>query len=100
MSQIITAYSLEELAAAVARELLPQLRAQLQREPAEEEELLSGLEASKLFAPAVSPRTIINWTREGLINSYRIGGRVFYKRNEILLAAQKIKRYSKNQSGL
>lgn len=42
---------------------------------------LSRKEVSELLK--VSLVTVHNWTKEGLINSYRIGRRVMYKKEEI-----------------
>ncbi|HRP33930.1 MAG TPA: helix-turn-helix domain-containing protein [Agriterribacter sp.] len=60
----------------------------------ESEKLLSSDEARKLFSPEISKPTLIRWTADGLLNSHRIGGRVFYLQSEILAAVTKLKKYS------
>lgn len=100
MPEIISSYSLQELAQAVAQELLPQLRTSIRMEPEQEEKLIDIKAAAKLFEPAVSTRTISNWLSEGYLSSYRVGGRIFFKKSEVIESAKKIKRYSKNQSDL
>jgi len=62
----------------------------------EEEQLLSREEARKIFIPSVSKVTLIKWERLGLLYSYRIGGRIYYKRSEVILSAQQIRRYGRN----
>lgn len=58
-----------------------------------EEQLLSREEARKIFKPNVSKVTMIKWERLGLLQSCRIGGRIYYKRSEVISSAQQIPRY-------
>lgn len=46
-----------------------------------EEEYLTRAEVSKIYK--VSPSTVSNWKKKGVINAYGLGGRVYYKRTEI-----------------
>ena len=57
--------------------------------PIEPNEYLSRLEVSKMLSVDLS--TIHNWTKQGKLTSYQIGGRVFYKRAEVENAIVKIK---------
>lgn len=57
------------------------------------EKLLSPAEACQVFQPAISRVTLGSWTKQGLLRDHRIGGRVFYKRGELLEAGKTIKRY-------
>lgn len=61
-----------------------------------EEKLLSPNQAKDLFVPSISRQTLSNWTKDGLLTSYRIGGRVFYKYSEIIGAAKELKRFKKH----
>lgn len=60
--------------------------------------LLSPEEARKLFKPSISRGTLHNWTKEGILTSHPIGGRVWYKYSDILQALGKIKKYSRSES--
>lgn len=60
-----------------------------------DEQLISGDKARIVFDPEISRQTLSNWTRDGQIKSYRIGGRVFFKRSEIISAAKEMKKYKK-----
>lgn len=57
------------------------------------EKLLSGEEARKLFSPMISKPTLIRWTAGGHLKAYRIGGRVFYRQSEVLQSATTLKKY-------
>lgn len=60
-----------------------------------QESLLSPSETCQLFAPRISKTTLAKWTKAGTLKSYRIGGRLFYKRSEILEAVKIVKRYDR-----
>lgn len=51
--------------------------------PKEQVELLTRKETAEFFR--VSLVTLYNWTKYGILVSYRIGTRVYYKRSEIIL---------------
>lgn len=57
--------------------------------PEFEKDKISQQNAAKLFS--VSVQTIINWKKRGLINEYRIGKPVFYRKSELLIASKKHK---------
>ena len=57
------------------------------------ESLLSPAEACKLFNPPITRPTLKAWTDKRLLQDHRIGGRVFYKRSEILDSLQTLKKY-------
>ncbi|HMK03691.1 MAG TPA: helix-turn-helix domain-containing protein [Ferruginibacter sp.] len=59
----------------------------------QEEKLLSPAETCKMFQPSISKVTLASWTKQGLINDHRIGGRVYYKQSEILSSLQTLKKY-------
>jgi len=59
----------------------------------QEEKLLSPAEKCKMFQPSISKVTLASWTKQGLINDHRIGGRVYYKQSEILSSLQTLKKY-------
>ncbi len=58
-----------------------------------EEKLLSPAEACKLFKPAISKTTLASWTKQGLINEHRIGGRVYYRQSEIIEKSKTLNKY-------
>lgn len=62
-----------------------------------EEKLLSATETCKIFTPNISKSTLHQWTDQGLIPVYRIGGRIFYKYSEVLESAQRIKKFDRNK---
>lgn len=62
----------------------------------EPEQLISPEEARKFFSPPVSKVTLIKWTKEGKLISHRIGGRVYYKRSEILTSIKIVKKYGRD----
>jgi hypothetical protein len=55
--------------------------------------MITGNEVRQLFRPAISRPTLASYVKKGLINGNRIGGRVFYKKGEVMEAVSKIKRY-------
>lgn len=63
-----------------------------------EEKLFSAADACKLFSPAIAKSTLHQWTAEGLIPVYRIGGRIFYKYSEVIEAAKRIKKYDRDKT--
>lgn len=58
-----------------------------------EERLYSPEETRKLFHPAISRGTLSNWTKAGYLQSYSIGGKVFYKNSEVLEAAKGLRKF-------
>lgn len=54
--------------------------------PPAQEDLMSPKETAKFFG--VDQSTIYLWRKRGFINSYSLGGRIYYKRNELLSALQ------------
>jgi hypothetical protein len=62
-----------------------------------EEALLSPAETCKVFVPSITKATLNTWTKKGMIQEHRIGGRVFYKRSEIIEKSIKLKKYKSVQ---
>ena len=58
------------------------------------EKLLSPSEVCKLFDPNISKVTLANWTTQGRLKKYSLGGRVFYKYSEVMESLKTIKKYS------
>ena len=58
-----------------------------------QDKLISPQEACRLFDPAITTRTLSRWTKDGLIASQRIGGRIFYKQSDVLTAGTTLMRY-------
>lgn len=65
---------------------------ELQKEK-DQPKLLSPIETCKLFQPQISRVTLNNWTNSGKLVKYQIGGRVYYRSNEVFEAAKTLKRY-------
>jgi predicted site-specific integrase-resolvase len=51
--------------------------------------ILLTREETKEFLKTSYP-TLRKWTAQGLLNCYQLGGRVYYKKHEILLALQPV----------
>lgn len=59
--------------------------------------LLSPSETCKIFNPKISRVTLHEWTKQGLIPSYRLGSRVYYYHGEVVEAAMRLKKYDQNK---
>jgi len=59
-------------------------------QPIEPNEYLTRVEVSKLLKIDLS--SVHNWTKKGILTSYQIGGRVYYKRTEIENAIIELKK--------
>lgn len=55
-------------------------------EQVKNEELLNDLQAAELLG--VKRKTVHSWKQKGILPSHRLGGRVFYKRGEVLAALE------------
>lgn len=75
----ISPEQLQEAILSGVKKQLEELKKEYQ--PKEPEEYLTRLETADLLK--VDPSTIFNWTKKGLIKSYGLSGRVYYKRSEI-----------------
>ncbi|MCO7355911.1 helix-turn-helix domain-containing protein, partial [Riemerella anatipestifer] len=70
-----------ELIKAIATAVKNELQAP-EPQPVESHDLMNKKEVAKMLR--VSLMTINNWTKQGLLTSYRIGNRVMYKKDEVL----------------
>lgn len=59
--------------------------------------LLSPAETCKLFNPEISRVTLHEWTKQGLIPAYRMGGRVYYNYGEVIESAKRIRKYDRDK---
>ena len=59
-------------------------------QPKEPNEYLTRNEVAEMLKIDLS--TVHNWTKKGILQSYQIGGRVYYKRNEVEDAIVKLKK--------
>lgn len=59
--------------------------------------LLSPAETCKLFNPVISKVTLHEWTKQGLIPAYRMGGRVYYNYAEVIDSAKRIRKYDRDK---
>jgi hypothetical protein len=64
----------------------PALQTSFTKEIQFEKDRISQTEAASLFK--VSIQTIINWSKKGIINKYKLGNRVFYLKSELLESAR------------
>lgn len=62
--------------------------------------LLSPTETCKLFSPTISKVTLYEWTKQGLIPSYRMGGRVYYNYAEVIESAKRIKKFDRDKQAI
>jgi excisionase family DNA binding protein len=69
---------------AVARALAQQVNEAAEKE--KNEELLNDQQAAELLG--VKRKTVFSWKQKGLLPSHRLGGRIFYKRGEVLAALE------------
>src|SRR5262245_4714146 len=88
---VLTPVPLADLLAQFREIVKEEIRAHNQAEAGDK--LLSPDEARKGFDPAISKPTVARWTKDGLIQSQRIGGRIFYKYSDLLTAGASLKRY-------
>ena len=74
--------------------LRPMIREEIRQALSDQEEkLLSPAETCKLFKPTITKATLTSWTKQGLLQDYRIGGRIFYRQSEILASTKKLSKY-------
>lgn len=98
---IITGLSIPEFIQQIISGISPQLRTIVKEEIQQstqnnaEEKYISEKEARKIL-PVTAP-TFRSYRAQGLFPSYRVGGRIFYKRHEILEAAKNIKKYQRDK---
>lgn len=88
---ILSPIELQELLSGLRSVVKEELQAQQKQQL--EEKLLSPAETCKLFQPTISKVTLAAWSTQGLLNDYRIGGRVYYRYSEVIEAAKHLKRY-------
>ncbi len=60
------------------------------------EKLLSPEKTCNLFDPKISKVTLHKWTKEGRLQEYRIGGRIYYKYSEVINSLHTLKKYKKS----
>lgn len=84
----ISEITVEELADKVAECLLVKIETYLiQMNKKEEDIYLTRKETAEFLK--VSMQGLYHWTKKGILNSYRIGNRVYYKKNELLNTSKK-----------
>ena len=59
-------------------------------QPKEPNDYLTRVEVAKMLKIDLS--SVHNWTKKGILTSYQIGGRVYYKRSEIENAIIELKK--------
>lgn len=78
----INEISVDELANKVADKLLIKIKGYLLDESKKSDMLMRRKELAEYFK--VSLVTISDWSKKGILHPYRVGNRVFYKKQEIL----------------
>ena len=87
---LLSPISLQELVASIRAGLKEDIIAAM---GAPAEKLLCPADACKLFSPHISRVTLRKWTDDGLLQSQKIGGRVYYRQSEIVEAGSRLKKY-------
>jgi len=90
---ILSPIPLEDLETAIAR-IVRQEIANYQAPAPSGDELINTEEVAKLFD--VSLGTVRNWRRRGLIQAYKIGTRVRFKRSELMEALGNHSKYRRS----
>lgn len=78
-------FSIEELQAIIDKAVktaLKDLASTKPGEPAVESKLFSRAETAEFLK--ISLVTLYEWTKNGILKSYKIGGRVYYKQEELI----------------
>lgn len=95
---LLSSIELPDLVSEITREVTRAVRAEVaampSTQPAAPEELLSRDQAAQLLG--ITLPTLREYTHRGMVNGYRIGTRVRYKRSEVIASLQRI-RTSKNK---
>ena len=92
---VLTPVPLDSLLSEITKIITTAVQAQQVTELGEK--LISPAETCKLFEPEISKVTLNEWRNQGLIPCYRMGGRVYYKRSEVIEAAKRIKKYDRDK---
>jgi len=79
--QLVPESQVSEIAAGVVKILIPVLEKHSNIPKAEEEVLLTVEETLKLLK--CSKQALWNWRKSGVLPSYRLGNRVYYKKSDI-----------------
>ncbi|MGQ8335812.1 helix-turn-helix domain-containing protein [Sunxiuqinia sp. A32] len=80
----LTPQELKEMIHITVKAALSEFKEELR--PKEPEELLTRKEVVKLLQ--ISLTTLYHWTRDGKLKQYKTGGKVYYKKNEVLTALE------------
>lgn len=86
---VLSPLPLTDLVGAIASEVCTRMDARPQTATPPPEELLTREEAAQLLG--ITLPTLRDYTRRGLVEGYRIGTRVRYKRSEVLGSLQRIR---------
>jgi hypothetical protein len=86
---VLSPISLESLIQQIREVVKQELSAQKSADVLDK--LLSPAEASRLFG--VVPKTLSAWNKQGLVESQRVGRRVFYKHSNLIAAGKTLKKY-------
>ncbi|HQW99750.1 MAG: helix-turn-helix domain-containing protein [Flavobacteriales bacterium] len=86
---VLSPLPLTDLVGAIARAVCSEMDTRPQAATPPPEELLTREEAAQLLG--ITLPTLRDYTRRGLVEGYRIGTRVRYKRSEVLGSLQRIR---------
>ncbi len=87
LSQIPLSQIFEGLRAIIREEIKAERTAEAK------DTFISSCEARKMFYPVLSKSTLYRWSKAGLINKKRIGGKVVFLKSEIEAAAKTLRLY-------
>jgi excisionase family DNA binding protein len=79
---LFTSISIPELESTIARVMTEILEKRGHQQPTDKEEFITRQETADILR--ISLVTLHHWTRQGLIQHYKISSRVRYKRAEVL----------------
>jgi hypothetical protein len=89
---LLSAINLTDLTSNIERSMEKLLEKALARTV--DEKLLSIEEVRKMFVPTISKSSIVTYTKQGKLRSYWLGGKLVYRRSELLQDITKIRNYS------
>lgn len=78
---------MHQLKQLIREELLQEQKSDLQ------ERLISPEQSCQVFEPSISKVTLNKWEKAGYLKMYRIGGRTYFRRSEIIDAAKTFVKY-------
>jgi hypothetical protein len=97
---ILSGLTVDQLTQAIGEIVQQRVNDAVRNIKAEElqERFLSISEVQKMFVPAISRKTVDNWTREGILLKHVIAGKPVYKYSQVMEAVKCVKKYQHSQT--